>query len=67
MAQRDSRLKIPVISMFMVLLMTLSGCLNLAADDNDDAEPIYLNPYLGEEVKECLDLQIYSHSMIVIR
>ncbi len=63
MAQRDSRLKIPVISMFMVLLMTLSGCLNLAADDNDDAEPIYLNPYLGEEVKRVFgspDLQSFD-------
>jgi len=63
MAQRDSRLKIPVISMFMVLLMTLSGCLNLAADDNDVAEPIYLNPYLGEEVKRVFgspDLQSFD-------
>ena len=63
MAQRDSRLKIPVISMFMILLMTLSGCLNLAADDNDDAEPIYLNPYLGEEVKRVFgspDLQSFD-------
>ncbi len=63
MAQRDSRVKIPVISMFMVLLMTLSGCLNLAADDNDDAEPIYLNPYLGEEVKRVFgspDLQSFD-------
>ena len=63
MAQRDSRVKIPVISMFMVLLMSLSGCLNLAADDNDVAEPIYLNPYLGEEVKRVFgspDLQSFD-------
>ena len=63
MAQRDSRLKIPVISMFMVLLMTLSGCLNLAPDENDDSEPIYLNPYLGEEIKRVFgspDLQSFD-------
>lgn len=50
MAQRKNSLNLPIVSIVLALLMTMSGCLNMASEEVVD-EPIILEPYLGDEVK----------------
>jgi len=62
MAQRKINQNLPVVSIVMILLMTLSGCLNMASEEVVD-EPIILEPYLGDEVKRVYgspDLQTFD-------
>ena len=50
MAQRKNSLNLPIVSIVLALLMTMSGCLNMASEEVVE-ESIILEPYLGDEVK----------------
>ena len=63
MAQSDTTIATPVLAIFLVLLMSLSGCTGLIDESEDDTADIILKPDLGESVKRAIgtpNLQTYS-------
>ena len=63
MAKSDTTIATPVLAIFLVLLMSLSGCTGLIDESEDDTADIILKPDLGESVKRAIgtpNLQTYS-------
>jgi uncharacterized secreted protein with C-terminal beta-propeller domain len=63
MAKIDTTIATPVLAIFLVLLMSLSGCTGLIDESEDDTADIILKPDLGESVKRAIgtpNLQTYS-------
>ena len=63
MAGTKSTLKLPALSVLIVMMMSLSGCLGLIDADDESPDDLILNPYLGDEVKRAYgspDLQIFD-------
>ena len=63
MAKYKNRLNLPAISIFMVALMMLSGCIGLVDSEEENTEPIPLEPFLGDQIKRSLgapDLEIFD-------
>jgi uncharacterized secreted protein with C-terminal beta-propeller domain len=63
MAQSDTTIATPILAIFLVLLMSLSGCTGLIDESEDDTADIILKPDLGESVKRAIgtpNLQTYS-------
>ena len=63
MAKYKNRVNLPAISIFMVALMMLSGCIGLADSEDENSEPLSLEPFLGDQIKRSLgapDLEIFD-------
>jgi len=63
MGEYKNRLNLPAISIFMVALMMLSGCIGLADSEEENTEPIPLEPFFGDQIKRSLgapDLEIFD-------
>ena len=63
MAKYKNRLNLPAISIFMIALMMLSGCIGLVDSEEENTEPIPLEPFLGDQIKRSLgapDLEIFD-------
>ena len=63
MAQSDTTIATPVLAIFLVLLMSLSGCTGLTDESEDDNADVVLKLDLGESIKRVIgtpNLQTYS-------
>jgi uncharacterized secreted protein with C-terminal beta-propeller domain len=63
MAQSDTTIATPILAIFLVLLMSLSGCTGLIDESEDDTADLILKPDFGESIKRAIgtpNLQTYS-------
>ena len=63
MARSNTTIGTPVLAVFLVLLMSLSGCTGLIDDSEEDNADVMLKPELGDSTKRVIgtpNLQTYS-------